>query len=257
MMRWAIQTNLGKVDEIQRLAQTCRDCGQEVAELKHIPFSDELPDLDTEVPTVFYGATSFVTNIAERGNWSPGVFFHEPAFRFGACLERLGSKLLNSQAQITTLGELALADYGDEKELFLRPVADTKAFAGNVWRFGDVRDWVAKLERAQTDLSPLTEIVVSEPVGLAVEWRVFLVDGRAVAGSQYRQYHRLVVEPGLSAEVALFAEQAAALYSPAPVFVADITRSGDNLYVVEYNCFNSCGFYAADLAQIVRAVSGR
>ena len=72
-----------------------------------------------------------------------------------------------------------------------------------------------------------------------------MVGGRAVTGSQYRRYHRLEVQVGLPDSVVRFAEETAEVYSPAEVFVIDVAQSGDSLFVVEYNCFNSSGFYGS------------
>lgn len=49
----------------------------------------------------------------------------------------------------------------------------------------------------------------------------------------------------MPAEVVEFARETAAIWAPAPVFVLDVARSADQLYVVEANCFHSAGFYAA------------
>ena len=35
----------------------------------------------------------------------------------------------------------------------------------------------------------------------------------------------------------------------------DVGRSGDGLYIIELNGFNSAGFYAADLGELVRAIA--
>ena len=254
MLRWAIQTNLGKASDIQSLVKSCRELHLPYVELEHIPFSQVLPDLEWESPIVFYGATDFVTAIATDGRWSPGVYFDEVKFEFSTCLSRLGSRLLNSQAQVTTLRALQSDVRSDETEVFLRPTGDTKEFAGNVFTFREIKDWLRNIRGEDMTLSLDCPVLVSEPFGLAFEWRVFIVNGVAVTGSQYRRYHRLDIESGLPPGVVAFAEECAELYSPAEVFVMDVARSGESLYIVEYNCFNSSGFYASDVSQIVSAI---
>jgi ATP-grasp domain, R2K clade family 3 len=76
-----------------------------------------------------------------------------------------------------------------------------------------------------------------------------------VAGSQYRTYFRLDVRPAVPGDVRAFAENMAHTWAPARAFVLDVARSGPGLYVIEANCLNSAGFYAADVDAIVRAVS--
>lgn len=255
-MRWAIQTNLGNRAEIARLLKSCRDLGHAVVELAHVPFSSELPNLDSETPTIFYGATGFVTLVAESGRWSPGVYFSAPRFEFEAYRDVLGDRALNSGARLTTLAVLARESRPSGEVLFVRPRGDTKEFAGAVFEFFRIQEWVKSLEEEETTLSPDCPVLVAEPVGLAAEWRLFVVDGRVVSGSLYRRYHKLEVSPELPREVVDFAQATAALYSPARAFVLDLARSGPNLYVVEYNCLNSSGFYASDTTAIVEALSG-
>jgi hypothetical protein len=96
--------------------------------------------------------------------------------------------------------------------------------------------------------------MLAEPVGLRDEWRLFVVDGEVVAGSHYRSYQRLDVSPHVPDEVKRFAEQLIASRSPAPVVVMDIGRSGNELFVVEFNGACSSGFYAADVPVWAAAV---
>ena len=254
-LRWAIQTNLGNSNDIERLVSACRGQGAPTEELRHIPFSTELPALDAETPTVFYGATQFVNQIAADGRWTPGVFFEEENFQFSLCLSKLSNRLLNAEARLTTLAELSQDSRPDKTELFLRPSGDSKEFAGNILTLGEIKKWVESLDDEDMSLTPECSVVVAEPVGLAYEWRVFIVGGRAVVGSQYRRYHRLDVEAGLPDPVVRFAEETAEIYSPAEVFVIDVAQSGDSLFVVEYNCFNSSGFYGSDIETIVASIN--
>jgi ATP-grasp domain-containing protein len=255
MLRWAVQTNLGKASDIDCLLAACRRLQLATEELKHIPFSAELPDLDTETPTIFYGATQFVNLIAANGGWTPGVFFDEAQFQFSRCRSELGDRLLNAQARLTTLAELLTEPSPDSLELFIRPAGDNKEFAGDIQTLGAIKRWVEGLDSEEMFLHPDCPVIVAEPVGLAYEWRVFMIGGRAVTGSQYRRHHRLKVEAGLPDPVVEFAEETARIFSPAEVFVIDVARSGEALFVVEYNCFNSSGFYASDIPAIVRSIN--
>lgn len=254
-MRWVIQVNLGNREEIARLLASCRELECPVVELNHVPFSTEAPEVDAEVPTVFYGATGFVSTVARLGKWSPGVFFDPERFDFSTYLPLLGARLLNSEAEVSTLSSFVKRPLPDEHQIFLRPRGDTKEFAGRVVTMSELRRWVRGLQAEETCLSPDCAVVAAEPVGLSAEWRTFIVDGQVVAGSRYRRYHELDISAELPPEVVDFAEETASLYSPAQAFVLDIARSGPGLYVIEYNCLNSSGFYAADTTALVRAIA--
>ncbi|MBS2037685.1 ATP-grasp domain-containing protein [bacterium] len=252
-LRWAIQSNLINQADLDRLLQACRRLGRPATTFTTIPFSNQPPDLDNATPTIFYGSTGCMSNIWESRRWQPGVFFDPGRFSFPAWSSAYGSHCLNAGARQTTLGDLIRQPHQPDHPLFLRPIHDDKAFAGEVMTFAEIQHWVAGLD--QTVLSLDCPILVAEPVGIAHEWRLFLVNGRYSTGSHYRTRQRLDVYAEVPSEVVALAENLAAGWQPAPVFVLDMAQSGDSLYVVEINCFNSAGFYASNVEQLVKDVS--
>ena len=58
----------------------------------------------------------------------------------------------------------------------------------------------------------------------------------------------------MPAQVRIFAEDLAKLWSPAEVFTLDICYSGDDYWVLEAGCVNSAGFYGSNLKDFVQAV---
>ncbi|MBN9415457.1 hypothetical protein ABS71_11530 [bacterium SCN 62-11] len=254
MLRWAIQSNLVNAADLEKLLSACREQGLPAVTFETVPFSNQPPELDADMPTVFYGSTGCMSCVSQTGKWNPGVFFDPEKFSFPEWGKAYGSHCLNGEARETTLAELAQEDHSDERLFFLRPIHDDKSFAGEVMSFGEIRKWVGELDDT-TVLSPQTPILVAEPVGISHEWRLFLVDGKVSTGSHYRTRQRLDVYADLPEAVVAFAEKLAALWRPAPVFVLDVASSADQLYLVEINCFNSAGFYASDVAKLVRDVS--
>ena len=253
MLRWAIQSNLVNAIDLEKLLAACRQHGLPAVTFETIPFSNQLPDLDADQPTVFYGSTGCMSNIREAAKWTPGVFFDPQKFSFPEWSRAYGSACLNAEAQQITLAELAEQTHAADQVFFLRPIHDDKSFAGEVMSFGEIQKWVAELD--QTVLSPQTPILVAEPVGITHEWRLFVVNGKVSTGSRYRTRHQLDVRAEVPDEVREFAEKLAGQWQPAPVFVLDLASSGDQLYLVEINCFNSAGFYASDVAKLVGDVS--
>jgi hypothetical protein len=162
--------------------------------------------------------------------------------------------MLNNNARVTTLYDLSREDHPNNEQLFIRPNDDQKAFAGDVWKFSDIKNWASKLvsDEAHLDFLP---IVVAEPVGISNEYRLIIVNGKVITQSKYRSYHRLEIDPSVPNKVINFAEHAAKIYSPTPVFVMDIGLSGGKPYIIEIGCFNSVGFYACDINRVVRSVS--
>ena len=58
-MRWVTQSNLGG-EEAESIAKACDELGYEHLSLPCIPFSDELPDVPTDVVEI-------VREVSERG----------------------------------------------------------------------------------------------------------------------------------------------------------------------------------------------
>jgi hypothetical protein len=257
-MRWIVQTNLINEKDVKSLEEACEEHGYEFYHVTVVPFSDAVPCVDDEQPTIFYGATGWIDTIYKcnrfrNGYWDPGVYFNSDS-TYPVWTEKYDKYVLNDVFQETTLLELAKCEYAPDMEFFVRPSNDQKAFAGNVMRFSEIQDWGNKLFTDETDLGSLP-IIVAEPLSIAHEWRLFMVDGKVSSGSHYRAQNRLSVDPNVADSVIEFAEKRATEYSPEPVFVMDIGQCGGRLYVIEVGCFNSSGFYASDISKIVKDVS--
>lgn len=254
-IRWVVQTNLGKQDT-ESIELACKNLGIEFISATAIPFSDELPDVSNDKSTIFYGATRWIDNIYRNNVWNPGVFFN-PESIFTKWNDKYGEFSINYGANITTLDEfqkeLDTKKYKSDHLFFIRPISDQKEFAGQVISAEDMHNWV---QSVQTDLSDFgaTEIIVAEPVGIELEWRCFMVNGKVSSATQYRRWNKFKAIPGAPKEVIEFAEERAKDYSPAPVFVMDIGKS-KSLYVIEIGCFHSAGFYDADVEKIVKDIS--
>ena len=254
---WLVQVNMGSQSDILRDLAAIRATGQDAREFVLRPMSDDLPDAEPGGPVVCYGSTTYVTVAARAGLWSPGVWFDEEAFTYEAWARNYGDLLLNDPAEClrTTIAGVAALDRPADEMVFLRPERDLKEFSGEVRGFGEAREWCRDVCAGGYPLiGPDTPVVLGPPHGIAAEWRLFMVDGRVAAATLYRERGRLRSVEGAPPDVVAFGEAAAARWSPAPVFVLDVCRSGPGLYVVEAQCFNSAGFYGADLEALFGAV---
>lgn len=254
-IRWAVQTNLGSADDVAKLTAFLERLGVPWVPLRVIPFDDTPPDVPADGAVVFYGSTTLMRNVARDGRWDPGVFFDEARFAFEALRDGYGPALLNAASEVVAVGEFVSRDLDPEAEFFVRPAGDLKEFQGAVHTFGELRGWRDGLASSNGPLGLDTRIQVAPPLAITTEWRTVVVDGRVVASSQYRSNGRLKVIGEVPSAVTAFAEEMAASYAPAPVFVLDVGEVEEGLRVVETNCFNSSGFYWCDLHAIVRAVN--
>lgn len=255
---WAVQTNLGEIPAIEKLRQACEDTGNVFVPFQAIPFCDDLPDLPTDGPTVFYGSTNVIHRIHKSQRWNPGTFFNEGNFNFSTWSKRY--KCLNAYGHTMTLARMVAdfkhLDIRNDREFFIRPVADDKAFAGTVMNAGEITEWVGELSSCDSpQVSPDTVIMFAKPVHIAREWRIFIVNGHPSNGSLYRVDHKLKTSAAVPIHVVDFARQQAKLFQPASVFTMDIAEASGELYVIEVNCFNSSGFYDSNVSALVGDIS--
>ncbi len=254
-VRWAVQTNLGSADDVEKLLACIERQGHALTRLKIIPFDDTPPDVPADERVIFYGSTTLMRNVTREGRWTPGVFFDEARFSFEALREGYGDALLNGASEVVTVGEFTARDIDPEAEFFVRPANDLKEFTGMVRTFRELASWHDGLASSQGPLGLETRIQVAPPVELGREWRTIVVGGDVVAASQYRSSGRLKVTGDVPDEVVEFSRSMAARYQPAPVFALDIGEIEAGLRVIETNCFNSSGFYWCDIYEIVRRVT--
>ena len=257
-IQWVVQRNLTNHHDLHALENACGKLGIDFVGIDIIPFSNELPAFDRAKKSLFYGSTTFNQLAYEDAELKAGVFFDPVAFSMDRQMAVWGTYMLNNGARVTTFDELMAADFDPEKLLFIRPDDDGKSFAGEVLTFAEFRKWFEGLRQVENaDVSGASKIVVGEPFNLGREWRLWCVGGRVVAASQYRNRFELAKERGCPKEVVDFAEARCLTFTPHPIFVMDVCESAGELYIVECNCMNAAGFYAADIGTIVEHVSAK
>jgi hypothetical protein len=105
----------------------------------------------------------------------------EPADDWLARLER---EFTGRWIELTTLSEA----WALHRPMFVKPPSD-KQFPAAVYSDG------ARLPRQGERIGPDTAVLVSDVVTFAVEYRLFILDRRVVAGSRYARYGRLDTRP--------------------------------------------------------------
>lgn len=256
-IQWVVQRNLTGKDEFEKLKNACLKLGITFIELDIIPFSVSLPSFNKDRVSIIYGSTTFNKLASEDKSLREGVFFDENQFSIENYIRHWGTHMLNHGAFISTFKTLIKdGEFNPDQLLFIRPDGDDKSFAGEVKRFDEIAAWYNRLVTIENSgLSPESKIVVAEPYNIAAEWRLWIVNGKVVASSKYREYFTLKKEEGSPKEVIVFAEARCREYTPHDVFVMDICLSGDGYYIVECGSMNGAGFYHADIERIVASVS--
>ena len=139
---------------------------------------------------------------------------------------------------------------------FFRPTADSKSFAGAVMMDVDVKAWAESVKSIEqenyTTIDSSTPVVVAPLKEIYKEYRFFVVKGKVVTGSMYKEGHRVIYKTELDG-ADTYAQRIVDIWQPADAFVLDIALGEDGFKVLEVNCFNSAGYYAADVQLLVQA----
>lgn len=278
---WIVQSNMNE-DAFGALADAVSSSMRELLPVRVIPFDTELPtklramtsnyprsvrltasfsavpaltpaDLG---PMVVYGSTNFVEKVRNSPRFRSAVFHDPERFRWSETNKHW--PMLNVDFVKTTIGDFPKEKWGEY--VFVRPDLDLKQFSGEVVASSDFARRMSEVSAGGFLFDESCEIIVSTPKRFYSEWRLFVVDGKVASGSRYRWCSRRSISGQVPDAVISFAESMARIYSPAPVFALDICSVGftedfSTLRVVEANCFNSSGFYAADVKEIVARVS--
>ncbi len=132
--------------------------------------------------------------------------------------------------------------------MHVRPLSQDKAFNAMVF---DAVAWGAML--SDRPLDPALECWVSPLQDITAEWRCWIVGGRMVAATQYRKDGQMHLLPGAPPEVGAFVNDVAKDWLPAPCVVVDVALSSRELRVLEFNPFQSSGWYAVDIPTVLDA----
>lgn len=257
-IHWILQANLIREDTFNRIKASLLSDGISFEEVKIVPFSDELPEIERlgEV-NVFYGSTTLVLNAYKRFGGGKGIFFDQDRFSMKTYLEQWGDRMLNSDSQILTFREIVDLGHGRDSEWFVRPIEDDKAFSGKVFSFEEIVAFERELEQSNNPyLTTETLVAISAPKAIEKEWRLFVIGQRVISACRYTMQGKLSVDASdLPAEMLAFALKCCGIFTPAEVFVMDVALHGGEFKIVECNCFNDSGFYQHDIGMIIHEVN--
>jgi len=260
--KWFLETdafheNLGLlVEEIRRQGMEAKIASYLGDNASHL----DLFDKDDCV--IYYGSLNFAAQVKREAPWVPGVYYNKPAYECQRYYPALAKyDLLNANYMMLPYGDLIrlrefiIDKVGEQGCVFIRPSTGSKLFTGKVVCNEDWEKDVNYLGFYGAE--PHELCVVAPPCNVEAEWRFVAVEGKIVAGSQYRAANKTDVKAGYCPEAHRLASRVAASgYDPDPVWCIDIcrTRMG-NYYLLEIGCFSCAGLYECDKEVVVREVS--
>ena len=216
------------------------------------PFSTEISGLEDLVVerALAYGSTKFVSLIQHTGI-KPGVFFDFSSFNVLAW-RQLAEDYLNKDSIVYNVKSLTGEIYHD---IFIRPVMDLKAFAGTIALKGDTwEDFFSRTFKTD-DYDKGQLVAIRHPLKIKEEQRFFIVNRKIVAHSRYKLNGESSISPRIDLHFMAYVQNYVRnAWLPNETCVIDFAHVGHDYYMLEFNCFNCSGFYAADVGKIVEAI---
>jgi len=254
MTTWVVQENLAGEAAYDEFIATIRETGAPLEIVKVIPFSHELIPEPPDTFNIAFGGLT-LESIARDRNWTPGTFTNNN-HHFQRWSQGYRGYLLNDDAEIAPFGQAKF-----DGVRFIRPLDDSKVFAGQVIEgsFFDVwKEQVADIQDSFSTLTENTPILMAYPKRIDEEYRFFVVDSRVVTGSMYKEYGRTrkervdILRPH---PAAAFASSMVRHWKPCRNFVLDVCKLPTGEFkVVEINSLTSAGFYDCDTRVLVHAI---
>jgi hypothetical protein len=225
------------------------------------PFTSEIMGLegvDLSGPVMAYGSCKLVKLVGELG-LRPGVFFDYSTFNAMAWKNSLDVMMANDFkfCQISTLHDASILEPCIDNSFFVRPVMDLKAFSGSVKPVGvTFEDFFAeKFNGAPYADYKNIMVAVTVPQVIEGEWRCFIVNRKLVTASQYRIGGELKSSTELPKGLEAFVAHITSIWLPHDHCVMDVAMIGGAFKVLEFNCINASGLYAADVNLLVDSLN--
>lgn len=252
---WAIQTNEVSRLQAEAVANAVILCGGRAVEVE-VRASSGITFLNGSDPDTLdlipYGSTEFV-KLAMEQVWT-GVFRNT---QFSVPIWNQNRQDMLNQDSVFTLAK-DLPEYmrsmPADSTVFIRPMIGKKLFPGQTAAVADVHNWLKLGQAGRYPFLPETEVAVAKTKNILAETRWFVVGGKVIDGSTYRLRGQRVLIHENNESHLKEAQQMANIWLPHPTCVMDLAETDEGLRVVEFNTFNSSGFYHHDIPKIIRAV---
>jgi len=255
-MQWILQS----YEDTDKLADILERVGLPYSTHKVVPFvGDLLPEPIIQDPdrVVMFGSYS-LRHYARDHDLKPGVFELRPFLYEKPWIPFL---LNGAECKTLTVRELGFLALDGDDLWFVRPVEDSKEIAGTVMTSDELTEMARNVnnllpgEYIQGSLKPDTLMMIGEPHHIQKEWRNWIVEDRLITSSLYKMGGRVLYREEIDQDAREFVEWMIALNPGyAQAYVLDVCRTDEGLKIIETNCMNAAGFYAADLFKLIEAI---
>ena len=252
MVTWIIEQNVFNEVCFEKMVSFLKERSIAHHLVKIIPFVHEIEGKIPTVsgPVVVYGSIGS-QKLSQKMNWTPGVFSGK--FAESDYVEILGKLCVNPDVKIIPLSKVV--EQIDMDEFFIKPNTDTKEFAGQILEKKEFEVWYNKMVSIGYLDNNDFDVVVAPLVEIKKENRLVVVDGQVVAGSMYRLNDRTNQAEIDYLSFQSFVTDVEKIFKPSDVYVMDVGLTEDGWKIIEYNTFNSAGFYMCNVTSIMESIN--
>jgi hypothetical protein len=258
---FAVQVTGRQDSDLHKTFDAIKSIGYDAIDFGVIPFENTVTNVEAfprHTPIIVLGGTKCVDLFVQCKLppwwrvWYDARFFDQRVYS-----EKFGTALLNYLAIYEFYGIVKNALYG--RSMFVKPVNDLKAFAGLVLEPRQTLDEALQKQTHQP-IADEQMVLLSPVQKIGREWRVFLLRGKAITGSQYKDRERVAHKAMTETEWEVVSQFCEALHDPyfdhvVPIYTMDVCETEGGLRIVELNCFNCSGMYESDRALLLRTVA--
>lgn len=245
-MKFYIQKNISEKD-ISELISVFIKYHIDYELFYHIPFDDSYPVIDKSKTSFVYAASTVTDKIIEDNKKFCGVFAHTKDIDLSQFFNNSPELMWNQPIYMGAFKNFVLS----EKEIFIRPLVDSKWIAGMVLNEKEYYDWKEKLENIDFNFNePIFVSKVNPPKD---EFRLFFVNKIFSTGSQYKKNFELHKNKTVPTEVIVLAQNFIEKnMNQLPLsFVVDVGVNESQIGVIEVNGINNAGFYEIDKEKLI------
>lgn len=249
---WLLQKNIWKEEKYNHFISFLDRYEIPNKVVEFIPFSNNI-DLPCEAKDVsmVFGSIKFTEVAAKQGI---KVHFNEN-FNYKVWSKIFKDKCLNRDSKITTISKLK-TQLPLNKDIFIRPILDDKSFTGGVLFLGQTINNIQF-----TTSKPIDDIViqVASVKKIYTESRYFVVNGKIITGSYYRDmdrvsYQNLDVQEHIAKSEWQFAQKMVNKWQPSDMFCIDIAGTPEGYKIIEFGSIHNCGFYDINISKLIQII---
>lgn len=268
-VNWIVETEAFNDSGIAGLVSEIKSRDMSVIEIKNdiIKNDDYSALFDKQACVVSFCSLNLMRKLFRTCPWIPTGYCSFDNLKCSTYYNHFNDYLLNDHYIMLPLNELIrfassnpswfeAIFYDCDGRLFIRPDSGAKEFAGVVLGYDEINLDNLGYGFYHENLSLMT--VISSAKKIETEWRLFVADGKVIAGSQYMIDMELEVDPHCDSEVIRVAQEMLdkIAWYPDRLFCMDMCTANDGVYyLLELNSFSCSGLYDCDVGPIVEQAS--